>query len=122
MVDECIVLVRENAALAELCGISNLERLLRTLQRCGIQRVTILSSTSELLADYASRRPWPRAELEVTIRKGSGEHVTTVDVIGASPDKARSLLVVRADTIFDIRLLRLLVEQKSNGVLVDSVV
>jgi len=122
MVDECIVLVRNNSALAELCGISNLERLLRTLQRCGIKRVTILSSRPELLANYASGRPWPRAELGVTIRKSSGEHATTEEIIGAWPDTARSLLVVRGDTIFDIRLLRLLVDQKNNAALVDSAV
>jgi len=120
MVDECIVLVRDNAALAKLCGISVLERLLRTLQRCGIKRVTILSSTPELLADYASRRPWPRAELEITIRKS--EHVMAEEIVGAWPDRARSLLVVRADTIFDTRLLRLLVDQKSNAALVDLAV
>jgi phosphatidylglycerophosphate synthase len=122
MVDESIVSVRDNAALSELCGISTLERLLRTLQRCGIKRVTILSSIPELVADYASRRSWPRAELNVTIRKGSGEHVATQDIIGAWPDKTQSLSVIRADTIFDIRLLRLLVDQKSNAALVDSAV
>jgi phosphatidylglycerophosphate synthase len=122
MVGECILPIEGNAALAELCGISILERLLRTLQRCGIRHVTILSSTPELFADYASRRPWPRGELLVTIRTASGESVTAEDIIGASPDKARSLLVIRGDTIFDIRLLQLLASQSRNAALVDSAV
>jgi len=38
MPDECVIVADGPAALVELCGISTLERLLRTLQRCGITR------------------------------------------------------------------------------------
>ncbi len=53
MAHECVILADCPGALIELCGISTLERLLRTLQRCGIERATILSSTSERIADEA---------------------------------------------------------------------
>jgi len=41
--------------------------LLRTLQRCGIRRATILSSTSERIADELAR-PHGRAQLALTLR------------------------------------------------------
>ena len=47
MVNECVILADDPSALVELCGISTLERLLRTLQRCGIERATVLSNTPD---------------------------------------------------------------------------
>ncbi len=56
MAYECVILADCPGALIELCGISTLERLLRTLQRCGIERATILSSTSERIAEELARK------------------------------------------------------------------
>jgi hypothetical protein len=50
MVNECVILADDPSALVELCGISTLERLLRTLQRCGIERATVLSNTPDRIA------------------------------------------------------------------------
>src|SRR2546422_10471608 len=50
MVDACIILADSSDALIELCGISILERLLRTLQRCEIKRAIVLSSTKDVIA------------------------------------------------------------------------
>jgi hypothetical protein len=68
MVSECVILADSPGALTELCGISTLERLLRTLQRCGINRATVLSSTPDLIAKELARPSWARAELNVTVR------------------------------------------------------
>ena len=68
MAHECVILADCPGALVELCGISTLERLLRTLQRCGIERATILSSTSERIAEELARPSWPRAQLALALR------------------------------------------------------
>lgn len=51
---ECIVIIDHPAASVELCGISMLERLLRTLQACGFTCALILTDSEELMSE-ASR-------------------------------------------------------------------
>src|SRR6267143_22282 len=65
---ECVIIADSPGALVELCGISILERLLRTLQRCGIKRATILSSTPKLITEPLTKPSWPRAQLDITLR------------------------------------------------------
>src|SRR5207302_2101762 len=122
MAYECIILADCPGALIELCGISTLERLLRTLQRCGIERATILSSTSEQIADELARPSWPRAQLPVTLRTRPNGALRIEQVVDIWPDAAQLLLVIRGDAVFDSRLLQLLATQKSPAVLVDSAV
>jgi phosphatidylglycerophosphate synthase len=123
MVDECIVLADNPSALVELCGISILERLLRTLQRCGIKRATILTSTPELIETELARPSWARAQLQLSVRTrpaGPVKLEQIVDVWPANSVATPLVLVVPADSVFDHRLLRLLVSQKSPAALVDS--
>jgi choline kinase len=122
MAHECVILADWPGALIELCGISTLERLLRTLQRCGIERATILSSTSERIADELTRPSWPRAQLSVTIRDRPAEEVTVEEIVDIWPEAAPLLLVLRGDVVFDSRLLQLLARRSSPAVLVDSAV
>src|SRR6266568_4697432 len=120
MVDECIILAESPPALVELCGISVLERLLRTLQRCGITRAIILSSTADVIArEVASSSSWAREQIHVTVRSREPGDVTVEQIVDVWPPRGQSLLVLRGDTVFDARLLRVLAAQKQSAVLID---
>jgi CDP-alcohol phosphatidyltransferase len=122
MAHECVVLADCPGALVELCGISTLERVLRTLQRCGIERATILSSASERIAKELARPSWPRAQLALALRTRPNGAMKIEQVLDIWPDAAQLLLVIRGDTVFDSRLLQLLATQRSAAVLIDSAV
>jgi phosphatidylglycerophosphate synthase len=122
MAHECVVLADCPGALVELCGISTLERLLRTLQRCGIERATILSSASERIAKELARPSWPRAQLALALCNRPNGALNIEQIVDIWPDAAELLLVIRGDVVFDSRLLQLLATQRSPAVLVDSAV
>jgi len=120
MVEECIILAETPAALVELHGVSVLERLLRTLQRCGFKRATILSSTADGIArEVASSPSWARAQIHITVRSREPGAVTVEQIVDLWPPRARSLLVLRGDTVFDARLLGVLAAQNQSAVLID---
>jgi phosphatidylglycerophosphate synthase len=123
MVDECIVLADNPTALVELCGISMLERLLRTLQRCGSKRATVLTSTPESIETELARPSWARAQLELSVRTRPPGPVTLEHIVDVWPRNSAAtslVLVVPADCVFDPRLLRLLIAQENPAALVDS--
>ena len=120
MPDECIILADGPGALVELCGISALERLLRTLQRCGITRATILSSSAAEIATLLAQPSWARADLKFTIRERPPGPATVQEIVDLWPEAAAYLLVIQGDIVFDIRLLRALLAQTSSATLVDS--
>ncbi|HEU5238808.1 MAG TPA: CDP-alcohol phosphatidyltransferase family protein [Pyrinomonadaceae bacterium] len=123
MVNECVILADSPGALTELCGISTLERLLRTLQRCGIKRATILSSTPDPVAKELARPSWARAQLNLKVRTRPDGPVKLDQIIDIWPRNSKAtplLLVVPADSVFDPRLLRALVSQGAPAALVDS--
>src|SRR6266540_236370 len=122
MPHECVILADSPGALVELCGISTLERLLRTLQRCGIERATILSSTPDPIAKELARPSRARAQLNVTLRTRPAGWETLEQVVDIWPDIAQFLLLVRGDTVFDSRLLHLMATQNAPAALVDSAV
>jgi phosphatidylglycerophosphate synthase len=122
MTNECVILADSPSALTELCGISVLERLLRTVQRCGIEHAIVLSSIADV-ADELARPSWPRAQLKVTIRARAPGPVTLDQILEIWPKNSEVtplLLVLPADSVFDARLLRLLIVQESPAALVDS--
>ncbi|HEX7517511.1 MAG TPA: CDP-alcohol phosphatidyltransferase family protein [Chthoniobacterales bacterium] len=103
---EYLVILDSSKALVELCGISILERCLRTLQLCGITRVHILSNDDKVIADHL-RHPSPqRAAIDCVFSK--------------NPPGDGNCLVLRGDSVFDQRLLRWLLAQKTPTVLIDS--
>src|ERR1700720_675212 len=106
MVDQCIVFTEGAGALVEVCGISILERLLRTLQRCGFRSAIILSGTPELLGDHISRPSWARLDLTVTVCKSSSEAATARDIAEVWPERQPALLLVKGNAVLDPRLLR----------------
>src|SRR5438046_4174547 len=123
MFNECVILADYPTALVDLCCISTLERLLRTLQRCGIERATVLSSTPDPIATELARPSWARAELHLTLRTrpaGPARLEQIVDLWPRSSDAIPLLLVIPAGSVFDPRLLRALVSQNAPTVLVDS--
>src|SRR5215831_20359470 len=110
MVNECVILADGPGPLTELCGISLLERLLRTLQRCGIKRATVLSSDPGPIANELARPSWARSGLDVTLRtrpSGPAKMGQIINVWPRNYQPAPLLLVVSADSVFDPRLLRL---------------
>src|SRR5437762_7014572 len=88
MPDECVILADGPAALVELCGISTLERLLRTLQRCGITRAIILSSSAAEIAQRLARPSWARADLEFTIHERPPGPTTVQQIVDLWPEAA----------------------------------
>ncbi len=87
----CIVLAATPTASVELGGIFILERLLRTLQRCGIERPTIISGAAK-----------PDA------------------IVDLAQSRDELFLAVRGDTVIDVRLLRFLLEEQRAIALIDS--
>src|SRR6202171_1234978 len=120
MPDECVILADGPGALVELCGISTLERLLRTLQRCGITRATILSSTPAEIAESLAQPSWARADLKFTIRERPPGPTTVQEIVDLWPENVQRVLVIRGDVVFDIRLLQALLTKTSPAGLVDS--
>jgi 1L-myo-inositol 1-phosphate cytidylyltransferase / CDP-L-myo-inositol myo-inositolphosphotransferase len=123
MVNECVILADSPGALTELCGISTLERLLRTLQRCGMKRATVLSSTPDPVAKQLARPSWPRAQLNLTLHTRPDGPVKLDQILDIWPGNSEAtplLLVIPADSVFDPRLLRALVSQGAPAALVDS--
>jgi len=122
MVEQCIVYSDGPAALTQLCGISVLERLLRTLQRCEIKHATILSNTPDLIEKNLAGRSWARAALKIDIRKQSSESVNVSDIVDLWPKGADTTLILRADLILDPRVIHRLAREAGNVALVDSAV
>jgi phosphatidylglycerophosphate synthase len=123
MMSECVILADTPRALTKLCGISMLERLLRTVQRCGIEHAIVLSSTPDAVASELARPSWPRARLKVTIRARTPGPATLKQILEVWPKNSEAtglLLVLPADSVFDARLLRVLIGQESPAALVDS--
>src|SRR4026208_1110126 len=123
MVNECVILADAPSALVELCGISTLERLLRTLQRCGIERATVLSNTPDQIAKELARPSRARAQLSLILRTRQAGPVRLgqiVDVWPRNSDAIPLLLVIPDGSVFDPRLLRAFVSQNAPTVLVDS--
>ena len=117
---ECVIIADSPGALVELCGISVLERLLRTLQRCRISQATVLSSTPKPISYALDQPSWPRAEIDLRISHRSDGALMVEQIVSSWSEPEQSLLVIRGDSIFDIRLLQLLLGQISTAVLVDS--
>src|ERR1700755_3708306 len=97
MISECIILADSHGTLIELCGVSTLERLLRTLQRCGIERATVLSSTPKAIAQELAVPSWARAQLSLTLRTRPGGPLKLEQIVDVWPrdsDAIPLLLVI----------------------------
>ncbi|MEO6970623.1 MAG: CDP-alcohol phosphatidyltransferase family protein [Chthoniobacterales bacterium] len=106
---QVLILADAPGALIELCGITLLERLLRTLQRAGVRSATVRSRTPEMIAPELEKNSPPRSEIAVRL-----EPAAKAD----AGDELR--LVLPGDAVWDERLLRLLLAQTEPCVLVDA--
>jgi len=114
-----VILADAPAALIELCGISLIERLLRTLQRVEVHNAVILSSTAEALEKELARPSPPRREIAFRFQRRKAGPVTIEEICGAGSE-GDVLLVLPGDAVWDNRLISLLITQEELAVLVDS--
>ena len=105
-----VIIATGQEALTAICGISVLERLLRTLQRLGLGEATVLTRDVAAVSAHVAERSWPRAEIAVTVQE-PGEPL-------AQQRPAKTLLMAAA--CYDSRLLAALLAQERTTVLVDS--
>lgn len=117
---ECIILAESPATLAELCGISLLERLLRNLQRLGLTKAIVLTDKPGLLAQHLANPSPHRARVVVDLRRLPSGPVAVRQIAEVWPNAAELVLLIRGDYVFDPRLLQLLDEQNSAAALLDS--
>ncbi len=103
------ILADSPGALFELCGISLLERLLRTLQRVGVSEAVVLSNTPEVIQAEVGKPSPPRSEIAVTVAR------TSEAAVGNDLS-----LIIPGDAVWDARLLQLLLAQEKPCLLADS--
>ena len=120
--EHCIILADAPEPLTELCGISILERLLRTLQRCGLKQAFVLSNTPEAIRQELNKPSWARAGLNVIVRARAAGPVLVKDIINLWPGDIPCSLVIPADAVYDERLLQLVASHDASAALVDSAV
>lgn len=105
-------------ALAELCGVNLLERLLRILQRLGFRRAIVFSSTPEIIAIELATPSWARQEIGVQLVGSAAKPVTAR--LALQQDHAERFLFVPANVYCDARLLAALGARDSSTALIDS--
>ncbi|MGH7936453.1 MAG: hypothetical protein ACREF8_05545, partial [Chthoniobacterales bacterium] len=66
---QVVILANAPGALIELCGITLLERLLRTLQRVGVREAVIVSETPEAIEAELRKDSPPRSEIVVKLAR-----------------------------------------------------
>ena len=104
-------------ALAELCGVNLLERLLRTLQRLGLHRAIIFSRTPEIVGADLAKRSWARKDLTIQLVSIAIEPLTVQLLLEQTAER---FLIVPANIYCDARLLAALCANNSSVALVDS--
>ena len=105
-------------ALAELCGVNLLERLLRILQRLGFRRAIVFSSTPEIIGTELAKPSWARQEIGVQLVGSATKPIRTA--LFLQQDHAERFLFVPANVYCDARLLAALGAKDSSAALVDS--
>src|SRR5437899_3587086 len=105
-------------ALAELCGVNLLERLLRTLQRLGFRGAIVFSSTPEIIGSELAKPSWARRQIGVQLVASAAKPVRAA--LFLQQDQAERFLFVPANVYCDARLLAALGARDSSTALVDS--
>ena len=104
-------------ALTELCGVNLLERLLRILQRLGLRRAIVFSSTPEIVGAELAKRSWAREEMTVQLVSSVMKPLTAQLLLEQAEDR---FLIVPANIYCDARLLAAICTKDSSAALVDS--
>jgi len=105
-------------ALAELCGVNLLERLLRILQRLGFRRAIVFSSTPEIIGTELAKPSWARRQIGVQLVGSAAKPIKAA--LFLQPNHAERFLFVPANVYCDARLLAALGARDSSTALVDS--
>jgi phosphatidylglycerophosphate synthase len=113
-----ILIANAPEALTKLCGVSLLERLLRTLQRLGFRRAIVFSSTPEIVGAELAKRSWAREEITPQLVPTAAKPITTHSIL--EQGQAARFLMIPANVYCDGRLLAALAAKNSSTVLVDS--
>src|SRR4029453_7939556 len=95
---ECIILAENPGALSELCGISLLERLLRTLQRLGLTKATVLTATPEFVGQHLANPSPHRAKVAIDLRRYASGPVAAKQIAEVWPNDAELVLVIGGAT------------------------
>jgi len=119
---ECLLLAGHAALSVKLCGLSLLERSLRTLQAAGFTRALILTDGKELILEAPRILSPHGTKIACTFSLRPTGPITLEQLAAVWPDNCQELLVLRGDSVFDPRLLRLLSAQDAPVALVDSMV
>lgn len=104
-------------ALTELCGVNLLERLLRILQRLGLRRAIVFSSTPEIVGPDLAKRSWARKDLTIQLVSTAIKPLTVQPLLEQTAER---FLIVPANIYCDARLLAALCANNSSAALVDS--
>src|SRR5438046_4014931 len=104
-------------ALAELCGVNLLERLLRILQRLGFRRAIVFSSTPEIVGAELAKRSWAREQMTVQLVSSVMKPLTVQPLFEQTAER---FLIVPSNIYCDARLLAALCANNSSAALADS--
>jgi hypothetical protein len=104
--------------LTELCGVNLLERLLRILQRLGLRRAIVFSSTPEIVGTELAKRSWAREQMTVQLVSSVMKPLTAQLLLEQA--EADRFLIVPANIYCDARLLAAICTKDSSAALVDS--
>jgi phosphatidylglycerophosphate synthase len=115
-----VVLAEVPGAFEMVCGITLLERLLRTLERVGVRHATVLTSDPARAGAELARPSWARAGVAVKVVGRAPEPVSLEALDRLWPAAEQRLLVVSASFVYDRRLLKLLAAAETAMVLADS--
>jgi phosphatidylglycerophosphate synthase len=113
---QLVILADAPEALRVLFGISLLERLLRIVQRLGFRNALIVSKTPDEIAAHLAKPSWARADVALSFRCRETGAPLVQDVATG----AERIFVVAAGFYYDARLLRVLTQQETTTLLVDS--
>src|SRR5260370_7059441 len=97
MIDECLIITENAGALTELCGISVLDRLLRTLQRCGFQSATVWATEPDAIRTALARPSQFQNQIAIKVRGRESGPLTLKEIVDLSAGCAEpSFLWLRA--------------------------
>src|SRR5215469_14142901 len=113
-----ILIANAPEALAKLCGVHLLERLLRILQRLGFRRAIVFSNTAEIIGAELAKRSWAREEITAELVPTAAKPVTGHRIL--EQGQTARFLIVPANVFCDARLLADLAARNSSTLLVDS--
>lgn len=114
-----VIVATTPESLLELCGISLLERMLRTLQRLGFTNATVFSPAADKVSQHLEKPSWARKLIAVNVRQQKNTALTCGELLPFDPG-ADGFLVVSANEYFDPRLLAALGAQRQTALLIDS--